>query len=180
MKTLRDKATPRNCPLVSAPSSPELPQDLSWHDPPVSFQNSSHHVQVSQSHQDLWLIQEVSNEEMMCEKVPRERKGCIQCQVALSRTFHSVYYLMVSLNGHWTRLMSVPSVLGHDFQEVLVAFRVPLDRVTHHFPLTPSCRSQGTESPEHVITQWSKPSLSFLSLLYFFYSRHFLGRLMEN
>ena len=156
----------RNCPYVSAPSSPEHLWELSRHAPLASFQNSPHHVQVSQSHQELWLIQEVSNEEMMHGKVPRECKGCIQRQMAFSNTSHTIYYLMISLNGHWTSLMSVPSVLGHDLPETLLTFLVLLDRVTHPFPFTSSYRSQGIESPEHLYHTMAK-ALSLFSLSLF-------------
>lgn len=56
-------------------------------------------------------------------------------------------------------LLSVPPVLGHNLPEgglfcfVLFCFGGPcvlLDRPTHHFPLCIICRSQGTESPEHL------------------------------
>ena len=47
-------------------------------------------------------------------------------------------------------LLSVPSVLGHNLPEILLAFRVLLNGATHHFPFASSARSQGTESPESL------------------------------
>lgn len=96
-------------------------------------------------------------------KVPGEREGCIQCQMAFSSASHTIYCPMVSLNGHWASLMSVPSVLGHDLPEILLTLLVLLDRVTHPFPFTSSFRSQGTESPEHLYHTMVK-ALSLLSL----------------
>lgn len=101
----QDKAGQRQGPeetdlLFLLPHPQSISEDLPCPDTPASFQNGPHHVQVSESHQEHWLIQEVSSEEMMCGKVTGECKRCIQCQVAFSRTFRIVYHLMVSLNGH--------------------------------------------------------------------------------
>ena len=54
-------------------------------------------------------------------------------------------------------------MLGHDLPETLLTFLVLLDRVTHPFPFTSSCRSQGTESPEHLYHTMVK-ALSLFSL----------------
>lgn len=62
-------------------------------------------------------------------------------------------------------LLSVPPVLGHNLPGVLLAFCVLLDRATHHFPFVSSAGHRALSHQNIFITQWSKPSVSFLSAL---------------
>ena len=173
--TVQFSSVAQSCPTFCNPVNCSMPGLPVHHQLPESTQTHVHRVgdAIQLSHPLLSpsppapnpSIQEVSNEEMMHGKVPRECKGCVPCQMAFSSTSHTVYYLMGSLNGHWTSLMSVPSVLGHDLPEILATFLVLLDRVTHPFPFTSSCRSQGTESPE-CLSHTMRKALSLFSLCF--------------